>query len=310
MNCERVYSIYGCRVASRVPLPLDGAPVNSVSADLEFESHDVPGDPLDAPLTGLRTCYESPFYLAGRPRVTLHRAGDRLDLRVVGCGRFVVSPNRVVLYRSRETDLRDIVAVFLGSVLSLWREQCGALALHAAAVADDSGRAMAFCGGSGTGKSTLIRRLVADGYRFISDDVLMLTFENGSVQCHPGPPAIRLTQDSAMFFGDTAAPACMKAKRRYDVAMSCRDRTQLGAIFLLERAGSMDSARITDLSPTDAMIGVLKNGFIGCLSERVRPRARLHQVGETCRIVNVRRLVIPDRLDALPDVSAVLSGSI
>ncbi len=307
MPPDHVYSIYGCRIASNVPLPLAGQAVRGRAVDLEFELCDVPGDPLDTPFAGMQCCYESPFHEAGRPRVTLHRLGDRLDLRVAGCGRFLVSPSRIVLQRCDGTCPHQACAVLLNSVLSLWREQSGALALHAAAVADDTGRAFAICGKSGTGKSTLVRKLVADGFRFLSDDVLVLTFDQQGVKCHPGPSAIRLTRTSATHFGDTASPLGDGDKIRYEVRTACREGMQLDAIYLLERSPDANDVTFANLAPNEAFIGVLKNGFIGCLSERIRPRARLRQLGETTRRVSVQRLSIPDQLHALPAVSAALA---
>jgi hypothetical protein len=61
----------------------------------------------------------------------------------------------------------------------------GLEALHASAVTFD-GRAIAFVGATGAGKTSLALRLVARGARFLTDDVLALDSAGGALRAHPG----------------------------------------------------------------------------------------------------------------------------
>src|SRR6185436_12938258 len=63
--------------------------------------------------------------------------------------------------------------------------------LHASAVSLD-GRAVAFLGRSGAGKTTLATRLLARGARLVTDDVLALDTAGGHVRAHRGAAVARL----------------------------------------------------------------------------------------------------------------------
>jgi hypothetical protein len=63
--------------------------------------------------------------------------------------------------------------------------------LHASAVVKD-GKALAFVGNSGMGKSTLACLAWAAGARPLADDLLRLQIDGEAIRCHSGPRELRL----------------------------------------------------------------------------------------------------------------------
>ena len=57
----------------------------------------------------------------------------------------------------------------------------GRVLIHGSAVASPEGRACAFVGMSGRGKSTLAASFYRDGWRMLADDCIQLDIEDGSV---------------------------------------------------------------------------------------------------------------------------------
>ncbi len=89
-----------------------------------------------------------------------------------GIGRFRVAGGcEVVVAPARAASLHDVRVVLLGSILGVLCHQRGRYPLHASAV-ERGGRAVAFAGFSGNGKSTLAAALGRRGHRMVTDDVL------------------------------------------------------------------------------------------------------------------------------------------
>lgn len=86
-------------------------------------------------------------------------------------------------------------AILLGTALATILRQRGYLALHACAVAQD-GRALAFVGRSGGGKSTLAELFSQRGYDVLNDDVLAIDFSEGHPHVLPGYTQIKLRPEA------------------------------------------------------------------------------------------------------------------
>jgi hypothetical protein len=85
----------------------------------------------------------------------------------------------------------------LGAGLATILQQRGHLVLHASAVVI-GGKAVAFVGWKGQGKSTIAASLFARGYPLLTDDLLALSGKDGQpVLAHPGFPQFKLWPDSA-----------------------------------------------------------------------------------------------------------------
>lgn len=85
--------------------------------------------------------------------------------------------------------------VFLNQVLPLAHSIQGKIVLHASAVEIADG-AVAFVGDSGRGKSTLAAGFATGGFRFLTDDGLVLESSDSGYRVLPSHPSIRLWHDS------------------------------------------------------------------------------------------------------------------
>ncbi|HZT60073.1 MAG TPA: hypothetical protein VFA21_15800 [Pyrinomonadaceae bacterium] len=94
------------------------------------------------------------------------------------------TPTRVEVWfgdtpRARENAARARV-IFNASMTAMRR--CGLFELHAAGVVSSAGAGALFVGPSGSGKSTLTTQLAAAGWRYLSDDTLLIFDGGGSVE--------------------------------------------------------------------------------------------------------------------------------
>jgi hypothetical protein len=89
----------------------------------------------------------------------------------------------------------EIRLFLIGSAWGALCYQRGILALHASVVQVDSG-AIAFCGETGAGKSTLAARLMACGYPLIGDDLCCFDIAEGMPRVHPSAPRLKLWREA------------------------------------------------------------------------------------------------------------------
>lgn len=88
----------------------------------------------------------------------------------------------------------------LGTAMSVLLQQRGFLVLHASAVVI-AGKAVAFMGYSGAGKSTTASALVNQGYALVTDDVLAVRLNQGYPEVVPSYPTIKLLPDAVEALG-------------------------------------------------------------------------------------------------------------
>jgi hypothetical protein len=91
--------------------------------------------------------------------------------------------------------LEDALTYLLGPVFGFILRIRGFTALHASA-AIINGYAVAFVGGGGAGKSTIVAALARAGHRVLSDDIAVLEETSGTFRIKPSYPQIRLWPDS------------------------------------------------------------------------------------------------------------------
>jgi HPr Serine kinase C-terminal domain len=98
----------------------------------------------------------------------------------------------------------DIRAYLLGSAMGALLYQRDYLPLHASAVAID-GVAVAFCGGSGDGKSSIAHALVGRGHQLICDDIAAVSTSDGVNVLWPGLVTLKLWGDRITAAGERSA---------------------------------------------------------------------------------------------------------
>lgn len=227
---------------------------------------------------------------------------------------FVVSADgtAVTAHPVAGVSAQTIEHLYLNQVLPLALSRQWKLVLHASAVeVEDS--AVAFLGMSGRGKSTLAASFSTSGYRFLTDDGLLLEKEEGGYTIHPSHPSIRLWDDSraALMPADTdaAPPIDYTPKSRLlagDTVAFCGTARALRCMYVLGE-GTADTVTIAPLGGRDAMIELVRHSFLLDIEEREMLKRHFAQLSELVKASAFFRLDYPRRYEALPAVRAAVA---
>lgn len=152
----------------------------------------------------------------------------------------------------------------LGPALATLLQQRGSLVLHASAVSIN-GRAVAFVGWKGQGKSTTAAALFGQGFPLLTDDVLALKVNGKSPPlAHPSFPQFKLWPDSARHsLGDDpeSLPTLMENydKRARSAASGfARQAQPLAGIYVLSEGEALAANR---LSPQETFKQLVTHTF-------------------------------------------------
>lgn len=160
---------------------------------------------------------------------------------------FVADGSRIVVQPEEGASSRNVRLFLLGSAFGLLLHQRGLLPLHANAVEID-GRAVAFAGGPGAGKSTLAAWFSDRGFALIADDVAVIDFEGKTPIIQPGLPRLRLWERVIEATGRDPSdyPLSVEGDAAYDKrdvlltrAKVASEPRRLGAIVELSRTGPL-----------------------------------------------------------------------
>jgi len=181
------------------------------------------------------------------------------------------------------------------------------LVFHASAVEIDGG-AVAFMGASGKGKSTLAASFATNGFRFLTDDGLMVEAREGDYQVMPSHPSIRLWLDSktALIAPDTpAAPALEFTSKSRLLAGGriafCDQPRPLRRVYFLGD-GSAPALRFERLASADALIELVKHSFLLDIEEREMLAAHFDELSALASQPIYYRLDYPRRYEDLAAV--------
>lgn len=237
------YRLFGLRVRSEIPLP-------ELAQD---ESGERP-----------QVMIRRGTVVSNGSEEGLHQDGDALLLTIPDVGRYrIAGGSDIMVDAGADIPAPNIRLFLLGSAFGALLHQRRMLPLHANAI-EVNGRAVAFMGETGAGKSTLAAWFHDRGYRILADDVCVVGFEEaGQPNVAPGLPRLRLWSEALEFTGRdaknfsrsyTGAAAQMD---KYDVpieAASVRaSSAQLAAIYLLERGDRFAVTSVTGASAAELL---------------------------------------------------------
>jgi hypothetical protein len=243
------YQVFGLRVRSEIPLP-ELFPVHGEAApDVTIRCGAV---------------------TAARTTAGLHADAGALVLSVPDVARYLIEGGReIIVDPEPEVPERNLRLYLLGSAFGALLHQRGLLPLHANAVEVD-GRAVAFMGASGEGKSTLAAWFHDRGFRIIADDVCVVRFDQqGSAIAQPGLPRLRLWAEALELTGREAGIYSRSFLGdehfdKFDVPIAPASAAQadlpLAGLYLLERG---DTLAISQLSGVEAADAVFANTYRG-----------------------------------------------
>lgn len=157
--------------------------------------------------------------------------------------------------------------VYLNLVLPLASSIQGKLVLHASAV-EMVDSAVAFVAWSGRGKSTLVASFATNGFRFLTDDGLILEISGQHYQVLPSHPSIRLWDDSEEALipsGTETAPAVsVTSKSRFlagkGIAFCDQPRILRRVYFLGD--GSASEITFQRMDAAEALVASVMHSFL------------------------------------------------
>jgi hypothetical protein len=188
--------------------------------------------------------------------------------------------------------MADIRAYLLGSAMGALLHQRRLLPLHASAVEID-GKAVAFCGTSGAGKSSLALHLVKRGHRLLCDDICAVDMASGAAQLWPGLINLKLWRESLEAAGEhhdglqQVLPTLDKYKLPVPAIADYRSYA-LGGIALLAKLEKGDP-HITELHGTETLSAMVSNTFRGQL---IPPMAQQQQHFDHCVAVAAKTRIV------------------
>lgn len=231
-------------------------------------------------------------------------------IKVKNKKKIVVSPES----GSEENGFRFLVS---GIALGLLLHLRGFITLHASAVAIQ-GRAIAFIGQTGMGKSTTAAALHARGHPIITDDLLVLNTMEDSVRAYPGFPHLKLTPESIAKSVNEDPDHVPKIdpdgpKRSFAAEKNfLRDPLPLQSIYALdyqeEKLNTASSSPYSEaIGGKEAIIELVRNSYVARLfpKEAVSER-HLRCSSELAQTVPVYRLYREKSLSTLSTLAAFI----
>jgi hypothetical protein len=250
------YRVFGLRVRSSVELPELLPARDAAAPDVVIEL---------GPVT------ESPQTQSG-----LTNVGGALILVVPNVARYRIRAGvSITIAPCEGVPERNLRLFLLGSAFGALLHQRGLLPLHANAIEID-GKAVAYMGEPGAGKSTLAAWFHDRGHRIIADDVCVVGFDDaGKAVAKPGLPRLRLWREALEASGHDPAsyPRSYAGDERFDKfdvpidsAKTVESDTPLAALYQLQRG---EQASIDRRSGLEAAEAVFANTYRGAYLEVV-----------------------------------------
>ncbi len=250
------YEVFGLRVRSELPLDelFEAAPEGR-GADVTVRIGTIPHDPGEDGEAGYNVI------------------GTAALLAIRDVARYWIDAGReIVVEPAPGAPERNLRLFLLGSAFGALLHQRGLLPLHANAI-EFEGRAVAFMGHSGAGKSTIAAWFLDRGHRVLADDVCVVTLDGeGQPIAHPGIPRLRLWREAIEATGRAAADYehAFDDMDKYNVPTPRRTERAplpLSHIYLLRRAPEGAAApaveRLLGVEAVDALVAnTYRGGFL------------------------------------------------
>lgn len=233
---------------------------------------------------------------------------DGTLLSVAKVGRYWIRDGRQILIDPAPgASERNVRLFLLGSAIGALLHQRGLLPLHANAI-DLGGRAVAFSGHSGAGKSTIAAWFHDRGHNILADDVCVIGFdEAGRALAYPGIPRLRLWREALEASGrDAEAYArSFDDMDKYDVPMpneTGAEPVPLAAIYLLRKAeeagGEAEIERLKGVEAVETLVSnTYRGGYLNMIGRTREHLTACVRVARAVPVFRAQRLWGFDRFD-------------
>jgi hypothetical protein len=297
-----LYSLYGLRVKSTVPLPCPASDTSGLAPDVELVE-DSQTAPWQVPTQVPRSYEDDGFsdcstFQDGSAHM---RCKEHFEFLVSGDGK------QVRWRKLRDVPDEVLLTYLIGQMLSFCLLTRGVEPLHATAVVVDGG-AIAFLGASGSGKSTLAAAFVQRGYALLTDDVLVLQPDGNKLLVHPSLPRLKLTPETAdaFFCGRRSIPMnSFTTKMIFPLAPLSHSGSMvpLRALYVLPKRSSKNRILVTTLLGRASFLPLIANTFNDTVMTPARLKQQFAFASTITSTVPLRQLSFPRGLELLPAVA-------
>ena len=288
---ELCYSAYGLKLASALPLPelprVEGRADVIVGLD--------PGKCIAPHEPSPILCADASL---NRAHLTWGAVGDLL----------VEEGRRITIVPDSNADEDALRLFILGAGLGVLLHQRGLLVLHAGSVGIDD-RVIGFIGAKGWGKSTTTATLHQRGHALISDELLVVRFDDqGQPRVIPGSPQIRLWSDALVSIGgDPDSEVRVRSgidKYNINATNVAAEAFLLYCLYLLDVGEELS---IQSMSPSEAFFGVIPHLYVCRFGtqflQSTNATRAFQQLNLLLRKIKIKRLLRQWNLNQLPDVA-------
>lgn len=200
--------------------------------------------------------------------ITRFYDGNEIWFYIKDVGTYYIKDAKTILVEPEEGCIFNDLKAFL-----IWRSMAACLlqknivTIHGSAVIIN-GRAVIFTGRSGSGKSTLTAAFRKNTYKFLSDELCVLSIdEDGHPIVNPGYPQQRLAKNTLEGLGFNCDDFIIskESKEMYSVPANndfIDKPIKLAAIIEIEPCDDINTIEIDELEGTSKLMRMLKNVYM------------------------------------------------
>jgi len=320
-----IYSIYGMVLGADQPIPCLVPLPATPSVDVELHLGSAPPRMDDMLKAAPEPWFASPYCdergepysmgwrLAGGAYLRLwYRDGTEFFFERAGTEIWVTWPDSLTLEAT--------VSYLLGPVLGFVLRLRGVTCLHASAVAF-GGRAAAFLGPPGFGKSTMAAAFAGRGHAVLSDDVVALSVREGDFLAQPGYPRLRLRPAALHALAAVGGhwprlpPTWGERRYHHDLTRNgFRFQQQplpLAAIYILDDRRSDGAApSIESVPAAEGLMTLVANTFGNYLLDSSMRAREFDILGQLLARVPLRRIYSHGDLADLPGICDLIGDDV
>lgn len=301
-QCSHVYNLYGYRLNTPTQLPCPQVGIDDSLPEIELRQ-------------GSASMFNKSRALGGLVAEST-KFSERIDVadgstyvRWFGHFEFLISPEaRHIAWRGLNRSTREsLYCHLLGPVLSYAMLAHGVEPLHATTVAID-GKAVAFLGRPGDGKSTLAAAFLHEGHKLLIDDMLVVRRMAGCWLAYPGIPRIKLYNDVSRYLfrgvkGTRMNLWTSKAIFHLRAAHHQSDPIPLHAFYMLTGpSASRRQVKIRRLVGKTALMHLIRHTYNGVVTDPERLLRQLLFCNTIAKEIPIKLLSYPRKKEMLENV--------
>lgn len=216
------------------------------------------------------------------------------------------------------SSFEDAVSYLLGPVFGYLLRLKGITCLHASAIAC-GGKAVAFVGAPGAGKSTTAAAMALRGHPLISDDIVALAESDGEFYALPAYPYLSLWPDSvATLYGGAANgktfsenfPKRMLPLAEHNLRLAPQP-VALHSVFLLgPRRSGRDAPVVEEVERREALMALVGNTYANLLLDEQMRKGEFKLLGRLVARVTVRRLRAAESASGIGPLCELIEGQV